>query len=94
VEVAAFRIALEAFVNAWRHANARSCTIRLSIQGALYVDVIDDGDGLRADAPRGVGIASMQERASELGGVCIVSSQEGGGTRVQARLPIPTLETV
>ena len=60
VEVAAFRIALEAFVNVWRHANARSCTIRLTIDEALHIDVTDDGDGLAADARPGVGMASMQ----------------------------------
>jgi signal transduction histidine kinase len=94
VEVAAFRIALEAFVNTWRHANARSCTIRLSVDGALHVDVVDDGDGLPEDAPRGVGIASMQERASEIGGFCTVACRDGGGTRVHARLPLPALEPV
>ena len=61
VEVAAFRIALEAFVNVWRHANRASCTIRLTVDEALHIDVTDDGDGLAADARPGVGMASMQE---------------------------------
>jgi signal transduction histidine kinase len=91
VEVAAFRIALEAFVNVWRHANARSCTIRLAIDQALHIDVIDDGDGLAADARPGVGMASMQERAGGIGGVCTVTRPERGGTRVHAELPIPSL---
>jgi len=91
VEVAAFRIALEAFVNVWRHANARSCTIRLAIDGALHIEVIDDGDGVAAEARPGVGMASMQERAGGIGGVCKVTRPEGGGTRVHAMLPIPSL---
>ena len=91
VEVAAFRIALEAFVNVWRHANARSCTIRLTIDKALHIEVIDDGDGLAVDARPGVGMASMQERAGGIGGVCNVTRPQGGGTRVHAMLPIPSL---
>ncbi len=94
VEVAAFRIALEAFVNVSRHANARTCTIRLTLDDGFHVEVVDDGDGLPVDAWPGVGIASMQERASELGGTCTVRLGEHGGTRVHALLPIPSLGTV
>ena len=93
VEVAAYRIALEAFVNVWRHANARSCTIRLTIDEALHIDVTDDGDGLAADARPGVGMASMNERAGGIGGVCKVTCPKGGGTRVHAVLPIPALRS-
>ena len=72
VETAVYRIALEAFVNVRRHANARSCTIRLTRGASLHLEVIDDGDGFFAGACPGVGIASMQERAAELGGTCTV----------------------
>jgi signal transduction histidine kinase len=87
VETAAYRIALEAFVNVRRHANARSCTIRLTRGASLHLAVIDDGDGFFAGACPGVGIASMQERAAELGGTCTVARGEQGGTEVHALLP-------
>ena len=53
--------------------------------------MIDDGDGIIADAHPGVGIASMQERAAELGGTCTVGRGEHGGTEVHAFLPIAEL---
>jgi signal transduction histidine kinase len=89
VALAAFRIALEAFVNVSRHANARSCALRLTLDEALHVEVIDDGDGMAADAHPGVGISSMRERATELGGRCTISAAPRGGTHVHAILPIP-----
>jgi len=89
VEVAAYRIALEAMTNAARHAQATSCALRISINGGLELEVSDDGRGLLADADAGVGLASMRERAAELGGSCIVESIPGEGTIVRARLPLP-----
>ncbi|HEV3480033.1 MAG TPA: GAF domain-containing sensor histidine kinase [Gaiellaceae bacterium] len=88
VEVAAYRIALEAVTNAARHANATSCTVNLSVNGGVRVDVRDDGDGLPAAYRAGVGITSMRERAAELGGACIVRRAEPTGTAVEAQLPV------
>jgi two-component system, NarL family, sensor kinase len=91
VELAAFRIALEAFVNVWRHANARRCEIRFTLDSALHIEVIDDGSGIPADVRPGVGMSSMQERAMELGGTCSIVSPDGGGTHLYALLPIPSI---
>jgi signal transduction histidine kinase len=87
-EVAAYRIAREAMSNVVRHARARSCTVTLRLQdGALCVEIRDDGRGMRAGAPRGVGLESMAARADELGGTFAVTSG-GDGTSVEARLPL------
>jgi signal transduction histidine kinase len=87
-EVAIYRIASEAITNASRHGNATTCDVTMSYDGALTVEVRDDGDGL-PDAPRaGIGMSSMRERASELGGTCSIANAEGGGTIVHARLPV------
>ncbi len=97
VEVAAYRIATEALTNVGRHAGARSCRISLVVEGTdrLCLDVDDDGVGLQAaqltngqTGRQGVGLASMRERATELGGSCVVSSPPRGGTRVTALLPL------
>jgi signal transduction histidine kinase len=93
VELAAYRIALEALTNVARHSQATTCRIRLSVVGvngrqALSVEVCDDGTGLPADHRAGVGLASMRERAAELGGVCTIDAPPGGGTRVCAWLPL------
>lgn len=89
-EVAAYRIAVEAVANVDRHAAAASATVTLGVAaGQLLVEVRDDGrGGARRDGP-GMGLASMRERAAELGGSCTVSAAEGGGTVVRALLPVP-----
>lgn len=88
VEVAAYRIGAEAVANVARHANASHCVLRLSLNGALEVEVTDDGVGSTSGWRPGVGLASMRERAAELGGTCTVGPDPGGGTRVHARLPL------
>lgn len=88
VEVAALRIVQEALANVVRHASARHCVVRLAANGALVLDVRDDGRGLRADDRPGVGLGSMRERARELGGSCAITSPSGGGTHVHAVLPL------
>ena len=89
VEVAAYRIAVEALTNAARHADARRCSIRLATGRDLTIEVIDDGRGLPRDLEPGVGITSMRERASELGGSLLVEPIAAGGTRVWAQIPLP-----
>ena len=89
VEVAAYRITQEALTNVVRHAEARNCRVRLSLGGELELEIIDDGVGLPEDRRPGVGLTSMQERAAELGGRCVVEPFAAGGTRVLARLPLP-----
>jgi signal transduction histidine kinase len=87
VEVAAYRIALEAVTNVVRHAHAQHCTVRFSTDTALCIDIHDDGIGLPPDLRAGIGITSMRERAEELGGTCVIESQANQGTQVSARLP-------
>ncbi|MGY1915849.1 sensor histidine kinase [Blastococcus sp. SYSU DS0973] len=89
VEVAAYRIAQEALTNAVRHAGAEHIDVRLRGEAdALAVEVVDDGRGCRDDAPPGLGLRSMRDRATELGGTCQVTPAPGGGTRVSAVLPL------
>lgn len=88
VEVATYRIVAEALTNVVRHSQARRCAIWLCPDDALYVAVDDDGIGLPDKARPGVGLASMRERAEELGGALRVERRPEGGTRVIARLPL------
>jgi two-component system NarL family sensor kinase len=89
VEVAAYRIAVEALTNTARHADARRCSIRLATGRDLTIEVIDDGRGVPHHLEPGVGITSMRERASELGGSLVVEPGAAGGTRVWAQIPLP-----
>lgn len=88
VEVAAYRIALEAMTNVSRHSGARHCRVRLSLPDDLCLEVTDDGHGLPLHVSAGVGLTSMRERAEELGGMCIAKALPAGGTGVTARLPL------
>ena len=88
VEVAAYRIAMEAVTNAARHSGARICAVRLGLNGGLEVEVTDDGRAANGTQFRpGVGISSMRERADELGATLSIE-QGASGTRVHTVLPV------
>jgi signal transduction histidine kinase len=87
VSVAAYRIIREALTNVVTHADARTCLVRLWFDAELHVEVVDDGVG-SADISTGVGLASMRQRASDLGGNCHVEPGLDGGTRLAAALPL------
>jgi signal transduction histidine kinase len=94
VEVAAFRIVLEAVTNVVRHAHARQCCVTLAHDDTdLVVVVVDDGTGLLDGPGAGHGLATMRERAEELGGTLSIVPAEPG-LRVTAVLPTRPAGTV
>jgi signal transduction histidine kinase len=83
-----FRIAQEALQNALRHAHASRVVVRLHGEdGALRLEVEDDGVGFDTDAPelrsRRLGLTSMEERAQRIGGRLELRSAAGAGTTVR-----------
>ena len=86
-EVAAFRIAMEAMTNAVRHARANTGSVEIRVDDGLHLVVSDDGLGIPDGYRAGIGITSMRERATELGGTCVVEANPAGGTVVRAWLP-------
>lgn len=88
VEVAAYRIAMEALTNVVRHAHAGTCVVKIERNDTLLITISDDGCGLPATVDRGIGMRSMRERAEELGGTCSIEARPEGGTRVSACLPL------
>jgi signal transduction histidine kinase len=87
VEAAAYRIVDEAVNNVVRHAGAMHCLVRVSVDPDLVLEVRDDGCGLPERPRAGVGLASMRQRAEELGGSFAVQSNGHGGA-VVVRLPV------
>lgn len=87
VEVAAYRIAAEALANVARHSTSTSASVRLR-PGAdgLHLEVTDRGARNGTWRP-GVGLASMRERATDLGGSLEAGPGPSGG-RVSALLPL------
>ena len=88
VEVATYRIVLEALNNVAKHSHATQCDIRLRIADNLLVDITDNGIGMPDRLQAGVGIISIRERVSELGGSCTFKKIPSGGTHVSVRLPM------
>lgn len=87
-----FRIFQEAVNNLVRHAKATSVQIKLSRRvDGLVMEIVDDGIGFDVHAARkraqSLGLTSMQERVTSLGGELKVTSLQGVGTRITVRLP-------
>ena len=87
VEVACYRIVTEALTNVTKHAHATRCSVRIQLDHDVLVDVRDDGVGLPDGWRTGVGIASMRERVTELGGRLAIEPGLPHGTRITAYLP-------
>ena len=88
VEVAAYRITVEAMMNAVRHAGSATCRVGIGLSDeTLEIEVADDGRGLTSAAP-GVGVRAMRERAAEVGGDVTIDAGRTVGTVVRARLPV------
>lgn len=89
VEACALRIIQEAVINVRRHAAASCCEVTIVPEpGALRIEIVDDGIGLTEPRRAGIGMRSMTERASEIGGSVSFRSEAGRGTRVSVRLPV------
>jgi signal transduction histidine kinase len=88
VEVAVYRIALEALTNAVRHSKASRCSILITAGEQLCLEIEDDGVGINAGSPVGVGLSSMRERTIELGGEFQLQSGPRKGTSLSIRLPL------
>jgi signal transduction histidine kinase len=85
VETALFRIVQEALTNVFRHAKAHKVWVSLSKRNKeIAVMVRDDGVGVPEQTAQfregktGVGIASMRQRAKELGGEMSIRNANPG----------------
>ena len=88
---AAYRIVQESLTNVVRHAGpSASARVRVAAtNGAVEIDVSDDGQGAAPGTPDGNGLTGMRERATALGGSFDAGGTPGGGFRVRALLPAP-----
>ena len=84
------RVIQEALTNARRHSGAKRISVSIRMEeDDLLAEVGDDGVGFGTDVPRGVGFASMHERAALVGAHLEIESEEGRGTSVRLRMPLP-----
>jgi signal transduction histidine kinase len=94
IEQALYRIIQEALANITRHSRASRVDITLSFQPAeIQALVADDGRGFDlAQKPAGLGLRSIRERIESIGGICLIESAPGEGTRLQVCAPLESLE--
>jgi two-component system sensor histidine kinase UhpB len=87
--ISIYRIVQEALSNVVKHARATQASVLLARRdGAVTVEVRDDGIGYAATAGDGMGIAGMRERVHAANGSFTIDS-DGAGTRIAIRLPLP-----
>jgi signal transduction histidine kinase len=99
LETTVFRVVQEAVNNALRHA--RATTVRVTLRDepdALMLRIEDDGVGFDRDAvnqrvKRGehLGLLGMTERVRSAGGTIVLESRPGGGSWIEARIPLDRL---
>ncbi len=94
-ETAVFRIVQEAVHNIIKHSGARAARIQLKVEtGKIIVVVEDDGQGFdvaafmgKGGSTQSLGLISMRERATALGGTFNINSRKGQGTQVIIEVP-------
>ncbi|WP_018263861.1 sensor histidine kinase [Methylobacterium sp. WSM2598] len=97
VETAMYRVAQEALTNVLKHARATHVSVVLERRGErLGVVIEDDGTGFDPEAcappaegrPRRLGLSSIRERLSLIGGTLRVESAPGSGTTLFIDVPL------
>lgn len=86
-----YRVAQEALNNTVRHARASLVVLRLAGEAnEIVLEVRDNGRGFdpAGPFPGHLGLHSMRERVTKVGGFLAIESVPGQGTRVSVRLPI------
>ncbi|MGH8877250.1 MAG: sensor histidine kinase, partial [Stackebrandtia sp.] len=89
LELAAYRIIQEALTNSRRHAPGAAVDVAITYTPReLLVVVRDNGPGPPSGGPNdGHGLSGMRERAASVGGEVSIKAADGGGFRVETRLP-------
>jgi len=84
---AALRLIQEALTNTLRHSDATTITIAAQERdGTMELSVYDDGRGCDRVAT-GNGLRGMRERIDAVGGDMRITSANGAGFRIDARIP-------
>jgi signal transduction histidine kinase len=95
-ELALYRILQNALENVEKHAHARHVTVCLRQRAFIQLTIHDDGIGFdpehhaaRRKGVGGLGLLSMRERATYVGGDFKIKSVRGGGTKIEVLIPLP-----
>jgi signal transduction histidine kinase len=92
VEAAIYFLVAEALTNVARYAHASSVRLDVRRDGDhVVVTIADDGVG-GVDPDSGSGLRGLQDRLAALEGSLTIESPPGGGTLLQARIPVSEAE--
>jgi signal transduction histidine kinase len=94
--IGAYRAGQEALTNAVKHAKATALSLDIRPRGdAIDFTVEDDGQGFEPERaagerspPPGLGLRTLAQRISLIGGAVEVRSGEGRGTRITFSIPV------
>lgn len=91
LDLTAYRVVQEGVTNALRHGTPRRVRIAIdmAVPGFLRLVVEDDGRGMPEGMAPGRGISGMRDRILASGGTLGIGPGADGGTRLEARLPLP-----
>jgi PAS domain S-box-containing protein len=94
-ELALYRILQKALENVEKHARARHVTVCLRQRAFIQLTIHDDGIGFdpehhaaRRIGKSGLGLLSMRERATYVGGDFKIKSVRGAGTKIEVLIPL------
>jgi PAS domain S-box-containing protein len=95
-QIVIYRIFQETLTNIGKHAQARNVSVKFKENAdRIFFLIEDDGKGfdvkhaaMKEGSERGLGLATMDERARMLGGSFDLWSEEGKGTRITLGIPI------
>jgi signal transduction histidine kinase len=90
-----FRIVQEALNNVVKHARASRASLLVHMVEPYWIEIRDDGQGFNLQQTQGagrVGLASMRERAVEIGWSLYIQSTPGEGTHIRVEKKYPEEE--
>ena len=91
-EITLYRVVQEALNNIFKHAEASEAEVSIGEEdGAVLLQVRDNGRGVEdtdIETSRGLGVLGMRERIASVGGTLTIRSRPGGGTVLEAVVPI------
>ncbi len=93
IETSLYRICQEALNNIFKYANATEITIQLmKYEDCILFTIEDNGKGFDTNNPglyeNGLGLSSMQSRASAISATLDISSHLGAGTNILVEIPV------
>lgn len=88
-KINSYRIIQESMQNIYKHANAKTIKISISLEkDVICLTISDDGVGFdTSKSKKGIGLKNMSSRVADIDGTITFSSQAGQGTTVNVKIP-------